>query len=383
MLSFLLLAASLAARGAALPAESSAHDTPKVIVSWSGGDSEREDAHFFPLVDAASFDAMWLDAVIRPGSSRWPSLLLKPRVDFTTCAGFALTAGTTWNSHGFLVDSITNVSGAWHVRVRQDTYAGESADRVRPYGIFLLTRVEGATIIVEEDVRDRIDEPPRWQERGRFGVPKLAALEPVAPAETAAFAPRVLAAVRDYTAFRRVSDQPHWSPLLCSAPPRAGAFVSASGDATTHGGKLYYLYARDDAAYCPPPELETGLDRAPGPPLVPAPIGQTLVKESWTAKLVDAPVEERGNLPSDQAARDGRVYARGEARELFVMLKLDPATPDTDAGWIYATVTPDRKTVTAAGRIASCMACHTEAGHDRQFGVPDDWYTMRCAPRGK
>ncbi len=124
-------------------------------------------------------------------------------------------------------------------------------------------------------------------------------------------------------------------------------------------------------------------DRAPGPPLVPAPIGQTLVKESWTAKLVDAPVEERGNLPSDQAARDGRVYARGEARELFVMLKLDPATPDTDAGWIYATVTPDRKTVTAAGRIASCMACHTEAGHDRQFGVPDDWYTMRCAPRGK
>lgn len=383
MLSTVLLAASLVSPSAIRPIELAAHDAPKVIVSWSGGDSEREDAHFFPLVDAASFDAMWADAVIRPGSSRWPTALLKPRVDFTTCVGFALTAGSTWNSSGYLVDSITESAGTWHVRVRQDTYAGHSEDRTRPYGIFLLTRVDGATIVVEEDVRDLIDEPPRWKERGRFGVPKLAALEPVAPPETAAFAPRVLAAVRDYATFRRVSDQPHWSPSLCSPPPRAGAFVSASGDAATHGGKLYYLYARDDAAYCPPPELETGADRAPGPPLVPAPIGQTLVKESWTAKLVDAPVEEIESLPSDHAARDGRVYARSEARELFVMLKLDPATPGTDAGWVYATVTPDRKTVTAAGRIASCMACHAGAGHDRQFGVPDDWYTMRYAPRAK
>jgi hypothetical protein len=52
------------------------------------------------------------------------------------------------------------------------------------------------------------------------------------------------------------------------------------------------------------------------------------------------------------------------------MFRLDPSTPDTDAGWVYATVTPDGQ-VTSAGRVASCMGCHeTSATHERLFGVP-------------
>jgi len=52
------------------------------------------------------------------------------------------------------------------------------------------------------------------------------------------------------------------------------------------------------------------------------------------------------------------------------MFRLDPSTPDTDAGWVYATVTAAGQ-VTAAGRVASCMGCHeTSATHERLYGVP-------------
>jgi hypothetical protein len=51
------------------------------------------------------------------------------------------------------------------------------------------------------------------------------------------------------------------------------------------------------------------------------------------------------------------------------MFKLDAATPNSDGGWIYATITADGQ-LTAAGRIPSCIGCHVEAEHDRLFGVP-------------
>jgi hypothetical protein len=51
------------------------------------------------------------------------------------------------------------------------------------------------------------------------------------------------------------------------------------------------------------------------------------------------------------------------------MYRLPDTTPDTDEGWVYATITAAGE-VTAAGRVASCMGCHEVATHERLFGVP-------------
>ena len=51
------------------------------------------------------------------------------------------------------------------------------------------------------------------------------------------------------------------------------------------------------------------------------------------------------------------------------MFKAPPRTIGTDNGWVYGTVTSDGKTVTSAGRVATCMNCHKEAKHDRLFGL--------------
>ena len=68
--------------------------------------------------------------------------------------------------------SIENIGGEWHARLDQITYQSRmEGDHVQPYGIFVLSRVPGATIVVEENVADRIGAPPQWKERGRFTVP--------------------------------------------------------------------------------------------------------------------------------------------------------------------------------------------------------------------
>jgi hypothetical protein len=113
--------------------------------------------------------------------------------------------------------------------------------------------------------------------------------------------------------------------------------MSVSRDPGTHGRKLYHLYAKDFEAYRMS-EVWT------------QPVGQVLVKESW--------------VPASASSTKHPVA--GERAPLFVMMKTGES--DGDAGWIYATLTPDGKTVTAAGKIASCIECH-ESKKDRLFGV--------------
>ena len=64
-----------------------------------------------------------------------------------------------------------------------------------------------------------------------------------------------------------------------------------------------------------------------------------------------------------------KVYKAAKQGDLFVMTKLDPKSPGTDEGWVYATLSPDGKKLTSAGMIESCMQCHRETKTDRLFGL--------------
>jgi hypothetical protein len=115
-----------------------------------------------------------------------------------------------------------------------------------------------------------------------------------------------------------------------------------------------------------------------------------VVKESWVPEEVKddgTPLEpvrrtvkvRQGDTLVEQedsflpyARKDGHLYHAKEKGPLFVMFKLDPATPGTDEGWVYGTVTADGKTVTGVGKIESCMKCHQDAPHDRLFGLPEE-----------
>ena len=150
--------------------------------------------------------------------------------------------------------------------------------------------------------------------------------------------PRLEEPARSYASYGRVDDRSRWAPTDCEAPADRPPRVSASRDPETHGRKLYYLFAKDREAY------RIARDRS-------QPVGQVLVKESW--------------FPA--AASTSRKPVTGERGPLFLMMKTGDA--DGDEGWLYATATPDGKTITSSGKLASCMDCHASAKYDRLVAV--------------
>lgn len=171
----------------------------------------------------------------------------------------------------------------------------------------------------------------------------------------------LLDAVRNYAKdYGNLDDIMRWAPGLCRRPPPARIRESTSEDEGTHGKKLYWLYAKDRDAY-----LKVGKGAS-------QPVGQVLVKEAFVAKpgRGDGDPQQDGWRPlTPIVERDGKPFHAGEKQGLYVLLKLDPKTEGSDAGWVYGTLTADGKTVTSAGRVASCMGCHTENTTDRMFGL--------------
>lgn len=192
----------------------------------------------------------------------------------------------------------------------------------------------------------------------------------VAPS-TAARLPLLEAIAHDYLGWGAVDDMSHWAPFLCRQPLPAGMHPSAAEHAGAHAGKLYRLFASSRRDYERATSDRAAADRAPD--------GLVVVKESFVAEPAQRtdPVDAHWDYQrSTYAQRDGQWFRRGAFAGLFVMARLPLATPDTDRGWLYATVSPDGQ-VTAAGRVASCMGCHERAPHGRLFGAARDGLPLR------
>ena len=195
--------------------------------------------------------------------------------------------------------------------------------------------------------------------------------EPAKSEDDKPFHKELLQVAKDYKTWGRVDDEARFGLLDCRMPEPAKAHVSASKDANTHGQKLYSLFAKEQFAYWALKGTTT------------VAVGQVVVKESWLAEEIkDAKpgktdrksiiVEGTGKTADHFypfATKDGKVFKATKPTGLFIMMKLDPKTPDTDEGWVYGTVSADLKTVTAAGKIESCMKCHQDAKNDRLFGL--------------
>jgi hypothetical protein len=172
-----------------------------------------------------------------------------------------------------------------------------------------------------------------------FASRPLPAVRAVAKPRRPGFEYCLLEIARSYESYGRVDDEFRLANADCRAAvaTEPDLPISSSNDLATHGRKLYRLYAKeqtDSGSYIVAGEAN--------------PVGQVVVKESWTLEP-----------PREKA-------------ELFIMYKLDPETPDTDEGWVYGTVTGDGAALISGGRLASCMSCHLEAPHDRLFGLPHE-----------
>jgi len=176
----------------------------------------------------------------------------------------------------------------------------------------------------------------------------VAAEDKTPPLSDPKFHAQLIEIAKSYSEWKLADPDMRVAPNACDAypgtPPGAlrGVLTSKSNDTSTHGKKLYYVYPKDLNAYKPLQKTQ--------------PVGQVLVKESWV------PLIHEGDNVANKRLTPG---------DLFILFKLDPKTPGTDEGWVYGTLSAeDHRTVTSAGRVASCMKCHEDAKSDRVFGLP-------------
>ncbi len=167
------------------------------------------------------------------------------------------------------------------------------------------------------------------------------------------FHKQLLEIAQKYESYGKVDDMARWAPGMCAAPPPPALRLSKAGSKSPHTRKLYYLFAADRSDYV--------LKK-------PSKVGQVVVKEAWYPQVKVNSDSTKSAVPTKKNA-------------LFIMMKLDPATLDTDKGWVYGTVTPDGKTVTSSGKVESCMGCHVQVKGDRLFYIEDMWKDLRPMSR--
>lgn len=184
--------------------------------------------------------------------------------------------------------------------------------------------------------------------------------------------PLVREAASRYASWGVVDNQMHWAPGLCAMPSSGVLHSSVAPADTAHGEKVFLLHAFDAMAYWKATPVKSrlpeSLARASDPLVARTDVRQVLVKESFAPKPLGNGVGGR-YVP---AKKGDAYFGTGDPLGLYVMVQLAADTPDTDAGWIYATVSPTGE-VTAAGSLDACRDCHAKEA-DRVFGMPLQWH---------
>lgn len=184
--------------------------------------------------------------------------------------------------------------------------------------------------------------------------------------------PRVIEGYRDDR--NKLLELPRWALAMCRPPTIQDIrtvqqpHMSAGADIRSHGQRMAVFFAS-------PLQQYASLRHADAKSSAPLPEGQYVVKETWRVQeveLKDVPQHEH-EVSEQYVIEKDRAWKRTERSETFVMYKPPGGSAmatETDAGWVYAVLTPDARTVIESGKIGRCMSCHQGAPHERLFGPP-------------
>ncbi len=190
-----------------------------------------------------------------------------------------------------------------------------------------------------------IEAEPRAPRAARAPSPEASNATTAASAPEAPWNPLLRSIGANYTQYAKADEHLFFAPELCAAPGQGPRLPVSMPPAAPHGGKVYFVYAKDVASYTRAQGAKAGGGRGvPGDGAA----SQVIVKETW-------------------AAREGGT--KGEKGPLFIMAKVDEKR-GTDDGWVFGMVSADGKDVLQAGVVETCSNCHKNAKHDHQFGPP-------------
>ncbi len=129
------------------------------LVTLMGASSELGEPLFARCDSAAAWTALWEKH--SPGTSI-------PTINFDKCTVVGLFLGKKHNSKGVVVTSVESRDGNCVLRFDEQTYQTVGgATACTPFGIVVLSKTN-LPIVVEENVQNLKDNPPKWKERARI-----------------------------------------------------------------------------------------------------------------------------------------------------------------------------------------------------------------------
>jgi|GEM_PF-2266184 len=292
-----------------------------------------------------------------------------------------------------------NTAKAPQVEAKQAATPAPMASRLTPppdwnAGVWMPLLPPLSIIARDEEREKRLAEATKWI--NAIGEPRMSADADVNPN----FVHDLWAIAQLYAHAPRVNDRVGWAIPSCVGPrPRSDrGGISEAKASEDHGGKLYYLWARDASNY----SLERYMGQIHQPDASdPIATNQYVVKQAFYPHAIssdDATFAERAqregtyHFSEEEKARlhsalgsqspaaspiafddRGRAYRAGESYGLFILFRPEHHKDQTDQGWVYGTLNASGE-ITACGLIDSCKTCHEEAPRERLFGIDGDLF---------
>lgn len=129
------------------------------LVTLMGADSQFSEPLFTRCDSAAAWSSLWEKH--SPGTPM-------PVINFDKCTVIGVFLGKKHNSKGVIVTSVESSEGNCVLRFDEQTYQTVGgATACSPFGIVVLTKTS-LPIVVEENVQNLKDNPPKWKERARI-----------------------------------------------------------------------------------------------------------------------------------------------------------------------------------------------------------------------
>lgn len=151
---------------------------PKPLLSLHGRKCKVAKGSYRRIESPDAWKALWLEH--QTGSAKpdpIPEEVVTGEVDSTRCMVIAVFEGKEGRWEGFAVYSVTETSGQVLVRVsplsRQTGVGvppgqcGDGDQYLSGWGVFVLPRTK-KTVVIEEDVREYLPDPPVWKKRAEF-----------------------------------------------------------------------------------------------------------------------------------------------------------------------------------------------------------------------
>jgi hypothetical protein len=147
----------------------------KPVMVWTGTESKQTKESFARCCSQKDWEASWHK---HKGRDEKTDRGTCPEVDFDSYMVIVIFHGESYQNHGIDIKSVTEEKGCVRVRYRPSWYQvasvpGQAEDfkalETQTYAFVVLPRSEKA-IVMEEDVRNLIPDPPVWKERAKLAA---------------------------------------------------------------------------------------------------------------------------------------------------------------------------------------------------------------------